>query len=241
MQHGVSTGSGVVLAFSKKREHEGEALASALRDEGFAVDSRAVGTEFVERMTSLNADLLLLDCCAAGRDVESLRAVLSAEDADTGIIVLCENVEPLARARLLYAGADDVVPKPFDLQELIARAEAVRRRVRRTARTLRAGRITVVEGDRVAYVDDARVPLTDREWSLLRLLVRRVNRTVSRTEVIANVWCTETSLASNVLNVHIAHLRRKLGEAGQNLRAVRGVGYRLEVGGAFSDGLSAPT
>jgi DNA-binding response OmpR family regulator len=227
--------SRLIVASGRDRSWNSEAFLLTLEEHGYVVEHCSLGVDLTRHMASLDGDLLLLDCGIKGQDLDVVYAVLTAWPSQPGVIVLCHDVACVERIRLFESGADDVICLPVDARELLARAQAVRRRITRGARPLRAGRITVIESERAAYVDEARIHLTEREWTLLLFLVRRANRTVSRTEVLAGVWQGELSPASNVLDVHIAHLRRKLGDAGRHLRAVRRVGYRLEVGGIRKD------
>jgi DNA-binding response OmpR family regulator len=93
---------------------------------------------------------------------------------------------------------------------------------------LRAGGITLTERERSVLVQEQPVELTQREFALLAYLMHRTNETVSRDEIVANVWTSMDGLGSNVIDVYVRRLRGKLGVAGGQLRTVRGIGYRFE-------------
>lgn len=216
----------VVLALALSAERE--ALAGALRQAGHVVDLCEDAASVTQRALAPDAKLLLIDTCFDECDVAIACTELTQARAELGIVALGDGLSPLRRAHLLEAGADDVLARPFHLTELVARVDAVLRRVGRASRNLRAGRISVLEHERTAFVDAVSLDLTEREWSLLRYLARRADRTVTRAELLAKLWPSTPSPGSNVVDVHIAHLRQKLGDAGRHLRCVRGVGYRLE-------------
>lgn len=217
----------MTLLLALARCGEREVISSAFEQLGHVVELCSDTKLIVGQALASYCDIVLLDAAFARDHLSGICAELGAHPS-VGVVVVADGLDGLARAALLEHGADDVVSRPFELRELLARMEAVLRRVARSTRNLRVGRITVVERERTAYVDDARIDLTAREWNLLRYFVRRADHTVTRAEVLANVWSGAQSPGSNVLDVHIAHLRQKLGDVGRQLLCVRGVGYRLE-------------
>jgi DNA-binding response OmpR family regulator len=217
----------VAILLALARTSEREFISSAFEQLGHVVECCSEAQLIIDRALSQYSDVVVAEAALARDHIKSVCRELGSS-AQIGVVLLVDGLDSLARADLLELGADDVVQRPFDVRELLARVEAVLRRVARSTRNLRAGRITVMERERTAYVDDARVDLTAREWTLLRYLVRRADHTVTRAEVLANVWSSSQNPGSNVLDVHVARLRQKLGDAGRSLRCVRGVGYRLE-------------
>jgi two-component system OmpR family response regulator len=142
------------------------------------------------------------------------------------------------RVQGLNAGADDYLTKPFNMAELLARLQAMLRRSRLPAfggtmevQNGAAQRLRVDPSLPFAWLDDTQMELTQREWSLLSLLVTNMGQVVGREDVLA-VWQTQpadgTAVGSNALEVYVHRLRRKLQDSGLNIRNVRGLGYLLE-------------
>jgi DNA-binding response OmpR family regulator len=142
------------------------------------------------------------------------------------------------RVQGLNAGADDYLTKPFEMAELLARLHAMLRRSRLPAfggslevQSVAARRLRVDPTLPMAWLDDEALDLTQREWSLLSLLVSNMGQVVGREDVLS-VWQSQpvdgTGTASNALEVYVHRLRRKLQDSGLNIRNVRGLGYMLE-------------
>ena len=205
-----------------------EPLASGLRREGFEVTRAATG---VEALAAQGADLVLLDLRLPDVDGFTVCRELRAR-SDVPIIVVSARGEEVDRVVGLELGADDYVVKPFGLRELVARIRAVTRRtgdhrgsdddeldlVVGTLRIdLRAHRVTV---------DGAEVALTGKEFALLTLLAREPGAVVDRERILREVWNTTLYGSSKTIDVHVAAIRRKLGDAGW-IETVRGIGLRL--------------
>jgi two-component system response regulator CpxR len=131
----------------------------------------------------------------------------------------------------LEAGADDYLPKPFDPEELLARIRAVLRRVARPVVSTRESEILEVNGVRLApgtrrvWCDEVPVDVTSIEFDILELIVRSAGRIISREEMTATIYQRPASPFDRSLDVHVSHLRKKLGPLGRLIRTVRGVGY----------------
>ena len=136
--------------------------------------------------------------------------------------------------RGLEGGADDYVTKPFDLPELLARVHALIRRaeLRHKDATLQVGEVTLDPLTRRVLQADRVVDLSPREFALLEFLMRNVGRTVSRSRIAEAVWNYKFDPETNVVDVYVNYLRKKLSFGGRTapIKTVRGVGYRLDVG-----------
>lgn len=222
-------------------------LARGLRHnlelEGYDVEVAYDGTTGLARARDGNYDLIVLDLMIPRPDgYQILRAL--REDADqaskTAVLVLTARGQEADKLRGFRLGADDYVTKPFSLLELIARVEAVMRRVRSgastavldaAAETIEFGDIRIEPAAHVVYRADTPVPLRPREFDLLMALVRRRGSAASRRNLLDEVWGYDTDVVSRTVDTHVAELRRKL-EANpaepQHILTVRKTGYRWQ-------------
>jgi two-component system, OmpR family, response regulator RegX3 len=202
-----------------------EPLADGLRREGFDVQRVATGGAALEAGA---ADVVLLDLRLPDMDGLDVCRRLR-ERSDVPIIVVTARGEEADRVVGLELGADDYVVKPFGLRELIARIRAVRRRsASRGVATepLRVGRLAVDERARRVTLDDQALELTPKEFELLAALARDPGAAVSRRRLLEEVWETSWYGSAKTIDVHVASLRRKLGDPSW-IETVRGVGFRL--------------
>jgi two-component system response regulator CpxR len=173
-------------------------------------------------------DLILLDVMMPGLDgIELLRQV--RRRSPIPVIVLTARTAQADRVLGLDAGADDYLPKPFGPEELLARVRAVLRRVdaswRVRAEVLELGPIRLVPATREAWCDERELGLTSIEFDILELLVRSAGRAVSRAEVMTILHQRRITPFDRSLDVHVSHIRKKLGRRKAFIRTVRGVGY----------------
>jgi DNA-binding response OmpR family regulator len=202
-----------------------EPLAAGLRREGFDVERAATGGAALAAST---ADLVLLDLRLPDMDGLDVCRRLR-EHSDVPIIVVTARGEEADRVVGLELGADDYVVKPFGLRELIARIRAVTRRTAARGdgrEPLRSGGLEVVERARRARLDERDLELTPKEFDLLAALARDAGAAISRRRLLEEVWETSWYGSSKTIDVHVASLRRKLGDPGW-IETVRGVGFRL--------------
>ena len=205
-----------------------EPLVAGLRREGFDVDRVATGAAALEE--SLRPDLVLLDLRLPDMDgLDVCRAL--RERSAVPIIVVTARGEESDRVVGLELGADDYVVKPFGTRELIARIRAVMRRTSARPQDdapLHVGALVVDVRARRAQVAGRELELTPKEFDLLTALASDAGAAISRRRLLEEVWETSWYGSSKTIDVHVASLRRKLGDPGL-IETVRGVGFRLHV------------
>jgi two-component system response regulator RegX3 len=202
-----------------------EPLVGGLRREGYDVTRVATGNAALEAAPS---DLVLLDLRLPDIDGFDVCRALR-ERSRVPIIVVTARGEEADRVVGLELGADDYIVKPYGLRELIARIRAVTRRTSSLGATgdaLRIGGLEVDERSRRATLDGRELELTPKEFELLATLARDPGAAVTRQRLLAEVWQTNWYGSSKTIDVHVAALRKKLGDPGW-IETVRGVGFRL--------------
>jgi len=207
-------------------------LRKAFREEGYAVDYAESGDRGFERALEVEYDCIVLDLMLPGIDGFEVIARLRERGMVAPILVLTARDELDARVRGLEGGADDYLTKPFDLPELMARVLALIRRaqLRHEDTVLTVGDLRVDQLKREVMRGTRTLDLSPREFSLLVFLARNAGRTVSRSRIADAVWNYRFDPETNVVDVYVNYLRKKLdlGTDGVTIRTVRGVGYRLE-------------
>jgi DNA-binding response OmpR family regulator len=210
-----------------------EPLAEGLRREGFAVERAETGEAALE---ASGADVVLLDLGLPDVDGFSVCRELRSR-SDVPIIMVTAKGEEVDRVVGLELGADDYIVKPFGFRELLARIRAVTRRTneRTGTRATRVGSLELDVRGRRARVDGRELDLTPKEFDLLALLAREPGAVVSRVQILQEVWQTTWYGSAKTIDVHIAALRKKLGDPSW-IETVRGVGLRLHVPDAAGSG-----
>ena len=205
-------------------------LERGLSAEGYAVSCAHDGEEGERRALSGDFDLILLDVLLPGRSgLEVLRAI-RARRPELPVVMLTAKGEVDDKVAGLDLGADDYVSKPFALDELLARVRAQLRKPRQAeASRLEVGDVTLDFKTRRVERAGGEVRLTAREFELLAYLMRHPGQVLSRGQILNAVWGYEYDPGTNVLEVYIGYLRRKLGGNGHEapIETVRGAGYRL--------------
>ncbi|HEX2505522.1 MAG TPA: response regulator transcription factor [Gaiellaceae bacterium] len=202
-----------------------EPLAEGLRREGFDVARVATGAEALE---APEPDLVLLDLRLPDVDGFTVCRELRAR-SDVPIIVVTAKGEEVDRVVGLELGADDYVVKPFGLRELIARIRAVTRRTGRRGEgpaLLAVGDLEIDPRGRRVALSGEEIQLTAKEFDLLALLAQEPGAVVSRQRILQEVWQTTWYGSGKTIDVHVASLRKKLGDPGW-IETVRGIGLRL--------------
>jgi two-component system response regulator MprA len=206
-----------------------DALGRALTSEGYEVAYARDGRETLAAVELEQLDAAVLDVMMPPPDgLEVCRRIRAADNA-IPILMLTARREVSDRVAGLDAGADDYLPKPFALDELLARLRALLRRVPTTGESLAYADVLVDPNAHRASRGGARMELTRTEFALLAMFLRSPERVLTRSEILVDVWGYDFGPTSNSLEVYVGYLRRKLEESGRPrvIHTVRGVGYVL--------------
>ena len=215
-------------------------LAETVRDflveEGYAVDLSLDGEDGLWRATTVDYDAAVLDILLPGVDGLEILRRMRAEGRRAPVLLLTAKDSTEDRVRGLDTGADDYLVKPFSLDELLARLRALLRRGPRGSEgVLRHGDLSLDPARREVRLDGEPVRLTAKEYQILHLFMSEPGKVFSRTEIIDRVYDDEFEGMSNVVDVFLSRLRRKLSRNGDGpplLRTVRGMGYALAEDGS---------
>ncbi|HXR68300.1 MAG TPA: response regulator transcription factor [Dermatophilaceae bacterium] len=204
-------------------------ICKGLSAAGFTTTVVADGASAYEYARGSQFDLMILDLGLPVRDGLTVLRQLRADDVAIPVIVLTARDAVNDRVAALEGGADDYMAKPFAFAELLAR---VRLRLRTPGQAeptvLRYGNLALDLRTRFAHVDDQVVELTAREFTLAEVLLRHPGQVLSREQLLDHVWGLGFDPGSNIVDVYIRYLRRKLGV--ERIETVRGMGYRLTAG-----------
>ena len=205
-------------------------MAQGLKSEGYAVDVANDGDEAQWLAETNPYDVMVFDIMMPGKDGFSVVRHLRKKNIVTPVIFVTSRGEIEDRVRGLDAGADDYLTKPFSLTELLARVRAVLRRQRPTpVNVLRVGDLELDLLSRIARRASEEIELTNREYALLEFLMVSSPKAVSKTAIVEHVWDQHFDSQTNVVNVYINYLRKKIDRPGLRplLRTIRGVGFAL--------------
>lgn len=203
-------------------------LAKGLRAQGYVTDIAATGNEGLARALSGDADLVILDIGLPDRDGFSVLRELRQYDRRLPVVILTARDDVEDKVAGFDEGANDYVTKPFKFDELLARVRVrLREGERAPAETvMRVGDLALDLRTRCARVGQREVELSAREFALAELLFRHPGQVLSREQILNNVWGYGFDPGSNIVDVYIGYLRKKLGR--DSITSVRGMGYRLE-------------
>jgi two-component system phosphate regulon response regulator PhoB len=203
-----------------------------LRQAGYEVETAEAGREALDRLRRRPPDLMVLDLMLpdlSGTEI-CRRVRQDPELASLPIVMLTAKADEVDRVVGLELGADDYVTKPFSPRELTLRVRAVLRRrlpQSRNEKTLQHGALRIDPERHRCYVLGEEIPLTAKEFDLLRSLMERPGRVMTRDQLLDDVWGTDIAVTSRTIDTHLKRLREKLGPAGDLIETVRGVGYRF--------------
>jgi DNA-binding response OmpR family regulator len=203
-------------------------LARGLEAEGYRVEGASDGREGLVRAVREEWDLVLLDLMLPGLDGLELLDALHRRRPELPVVILSARADLATKLRGFDLGASDYVSKPLALDELLARVRVQLRRTRpdEDGNSLRSGRLVLDLARRQARLDDLVCDLSDREFRLLHQLVLHAGEVISRERLLAEVWGYSFDPRSNVVEVCVRRLRKKLGP-GSPIETIRHAGYRL--------------
>ena len=229
----MSDARGLVLVVDDERDLR-TLLEFNLRQAGYQVAQAATGAEALSRARSLRPQVIVLDLNLPDVSGADVCRLLKSDEATRGIPILMLTARGSEADRIagLELGADDYVGKPFSVREVLLRVEAVARRSSGTQRpagerTLKVGPVELDLDAYIVRVDGEELPLTLQEFKLLAYLVEGKGRVRTRDELLTNVWNTSPDLETRTVDTHVKRLRDKLGESGELIETVRGLGYRI--------------
>jgi DNA-binding response OmpR family regulator len=201
-------------------------LEKGLRANGFVTTIAEDGAKASLMAQDDEFDLLVLDLGLPGKDGTQVLRELRSAGQRMPVIILTARDDVSDKVGGLEGGADDYVTKPFRFEELLARVRARLRDERNVEQTvLRAGEIVLDLRTRRATSDGRTVDLTAREFTMLEVLIRHPDQVLSREQLLSHVWGYDYDPGSNVVDVYVGYLRKKLGSG--TIETVRGMGYRL--------------
>lgn len=206
------------------------AVVQALREDGCSVDAAADGNEGSFAAEQGNYDVIVLDIMLPGLDGLQLLDRLRAQGGDSHVLLLTARDTVDDRVDGLDHGADDYLVKPFAMEELLARVRALlRRKYTKKNPLITVAHLSIDTADHTVLADGEAVELTAREYALLEYLALRCGEVISRTEIWEHLYDDRSSASSNVVDVYIGYLRKKLGRCGRPcpIQTRRGEGYML--------------
>ena len=207
-------------------------IRRGLAAEGYNVEHVSTGEEALERTKEDEFQLIILDLMLPGISGQSVCKTLRVRGEMTPILMLTALGNVSERVEGLRLGADDYLPKPFDFEELLARIEALARRsdgnAASDASSLVLDDLSFNLDSLEVKVDGSPIDLSRKERDMLRLFLANQGKVLSRERILNSVWSSQEDPMTNVVDVYVARLRKKLGTFGARVVTVRGAGYRLD-------------
>jgi len=202
----------------------------ALKNANFEVQGFEDGTEFKKAIENRLPDILLLDIMLPqGDGLQILNRIReTAQYRDIPVIMVTAKTSEIDAVKGLDMGADDYITKPFGVMELVSRVKAVLRRCdRKTKKVLVYKEIELDESKHTVLTDGNEVELTYKEYEILKHLIRNKGIVLTRDRLMEIVWGYDFEQGNRTVDVHIQSLRKKLGSAGEHIRTIRNVGYKI--------------
>ncbi|MDB4737413.1 response regulator transcription factor [Verrucomicrobiales bacterium] len=209
----------------------GELIKNGLEKEGFVLDYCQDGDSGMEHAMTRSYDAIVLDVMLPGRSGLEILKVIRAGHNNVPVIIITARGETEDRIKGLDLGADDYLPKPFFVEELIARLRAIWRRSSETGMSvLSVGTLSANLMKREVVRSGVQIEMTPKEFSLLAFLMRAPGRVLTRTQILEQVWGYHFDPGTNLVDVYIRRLRSKIDieEGVPLIETLRGVGYRMQ-------------
>ena len=202
----------------------------ALKNTGYVTEGFANAKSFFSRMTEKIPDLILLDIMLPDQDGLEIVRKLRERPETVRVPIILVTAKTTELDKVKDIGADDYLTKPFGVMELISRVKALLRRSKsiQEDQILRLKNVTLDSEKRIVHVNDIPCELTFKEFELLKLLMINAGIVLRREVIMMDVWGTDYEGESRTLDMHIKTLRQKLGDAGNMIKTVRNVGYKME-------------
>ncbi len=220
------------LLVVEDEEQLAQSLKKALEREGYTVDYITDGEAAVQRIDLYrdDYDLIILDLMMPKKDGFEICKEVREKNIKIPVLVLTARFSIDDKVKALNLGADDYLVKPFSLQELIARIRALLRRPPEALlQEIKVRGLTLNSTAHTVTRNKKNIALTAKEFSILEYLMRHMNQVVEREQLIQHVWGFEFDSFSNIIDVHIKNVRKKIGDLDQELiETVRGMGYRIQ-------------
>lgn len=210
-----------------------ELVSIHLKKSGFKVKEFLDADSFLKSLSNQTPDLIILDLMLPDADGLDICKYLKKEDkfSSIPIIMLTAKVDETDRILGLELGADDYVTKPFSPRELVARVKAVLRRnqQKQKSKKIKIGNVLVIDSERYeVFVNNKKINLTVTEFRILQCLAERKGKAFTRDQILDYLWGEEKAVLDRTIDVHIKHLREKLGKSGKLIKNIRGIGYKIE-------------
>ncbi len=202
-------------------------LCKALRKEGFVTNHVATGKDALHVVDIEPPDIIVLDLGLPDMDGLDVLQSVRRRGATVPVLILTARSSIDARVSGLDSGADDYLPKPFEIPELVARLRVIGRRLSATQDTrIRSGDVSIDTVGKQVFLGDEQVELPRREYMVLKSLMENIGKVQTRQQLETRLYAWGEEVSSNALEVHIHHLRKKLGN--KLIKTVRGVGYTIK-------------
>jgi heavy metal response regulator len=224
-------GKGMRLLVVEDEKKVSSFIKKGLEEEGYAVDVASDGETGLQMALDRVHDLIILDIQLPKRDGLSLLHELRQEKVTTPVLLLTVRATIEDKVLGLDAGADDYLTKPFAFQELVARIRALlRRRPEGKPAALQVADLTLDPARRLVFRDNRRIDLTAKEFALLDYFMRNPGRVLTRTMIAEHVWDYDFDSMTNVIDVYVNYLRKKIDSDQEQklIHTIRGVGYMLK-------------
>lgn len=202
----------------------------ALKNANFSVVGFEEGTSFLKELDKKIPDIILLDIMLPQGDGLQLLSQIrnTAQYSNIPVIMVTAKTSEIDAVKGLDMGADDYIAKPFGVMELVSRVKAILRRTEKKAKPVLAYKnIELDEGRHTVLVNKSEVELTYKEYEILKHLIRNRGIVLSRDRLMEIVWGYNFEQGNRTVDVHIQSLRKKLGDAGEHIKTIRNVGYKV--------------